>query len=103
MSPGGAVMIKMVNINVDGYGHAGPFQDQSGSAFCVWAFGNAHACGFNVAFCDGSVRSINYAIDLRNVPPPRQSRRWTVIDAIKFRPHPPYPALHYPPQSPFLH
>ncbi len=40
-----------------------PWQDQPGYANTV-AFGSAHATGFHMALCDGSVRMINYSIDL---------------------------------------
>jgi prepilin-type N-terminal cleavage/methylation domain-containing protein/prepilin-type processing-associated H-X9-DG protein len=41
-----------------------PLQDTSGVTYhdpCP--FGSAHAVGLNMAFCDGSVRTINYSID----------------------------------------
>jgi prepilin-type N-terminal cleavage/methylation domain-containing protein/prepilin-type processing-associated H-X9-DG protein len=39
-----------------------PRQDTAGLNY--WsAFGGAHSSNFNMAFCDGSVRSINYTID----------------------------------------
>ncbi len=42
-----------------------PYQDQSGLMFPNVRFGSAHAAGFNVVLCDGSVHSISYTIDGR--------------------------------------
>jgi hypothetical protein len=38
-----------------------PRQDTAGSNANDWAFGSAHAV-FHMAFCDGSVRPMNYSI-----------------------------------------
>jgi prepilin-type processing-associated H-X9-DG protein len=39
-----------------------PQQDTSG-IYTTVAFGSAHASGFNMAFCDGSVQMISYSIN----------------------------------------
>ncbi len=39
-----------------------PFQDTPGAPG-RWCFGSAHANGFQMAFCDGSVTMINYTLD----------------------------------------
>ena len=42
--------------------HTVPMQDTPGLMH-YWAFGSAHAVGFHMAMCDGSVHSMNYSID----------------------------------------
>ncbi len=40
-----------------------PLQDTPGNGY-RYAFGSAHAVGFQMAFCDGSAQMMNYTIDL---------------------------------------
>ena len=40
-----------------------PWPDQPGYFAAAFVFGSAHANGFHMAFCDGSVQMMNYTID----------------------------------------
>jgi prepilin-type N-terminal cleavage/methylation domain-containing protein len=40
-----------------------PMQDTIGFEDCTYRFGSAHAMGFHVVFCDGSVKMLRYGID----------------------------------------
>ncbi|MBU4270905.1 MAG: DUF1559 domain-containing protein [Planctomycetes bacterium] len=45
-----------------GFAHIAPMQDQTGWTNYM-SFGSAHAIGFNMSMCDGSVQFVNYTID----------------------------------------
>jgi prepilin-type N-terminal cleavage/methylation domain-containing protein/prepilin-type processing-associated H-X9-DG protein len=60
-----------------------PMQDTPGSV--VWGiFGSAHAISFNMAFCDGSVQSINYSIDLKTYSCLGDRRDGQIVNARKY-------------------
>jgi prepilin-type N-terminal cleavage/methylation domain-containing protein len=60
-----------------------PRQDQSGVSLSA-NFGSAHAAGFNMVLCDGSVRSISYSIDAETHRCLGNRKDGEVIDSGKF-------------------
>ena len=48
--------------NASTSGYLRPMQDTPGSDY-TWRFGSAHAAGFHMALCDGSVRSFSFSIE----------------------------------------
>ena len=57
-------------------------QDTAGNGASAW--GSAHASGFGIALCDGSVRVISYYIDETTLDHLCNRRDGFAIDASKF-------------------
>ena len=60
-----------------------PLQDRPGQ-WATSSFGSAHSGGFNVALCDGSVRTVSYSIDAVTFTHLGNRRDGQVIDASRF-------------------
>ncbi|MBU4270615.1 MAG: DUF1559 domain-containing protein [Planctomycetes bacterium] len=60
-----------------------PYQDTAGSTN-GWCFGSAHANGFQMAFCDGSVQMMSYTIDSETHRRLANRKDGQAIDAKKF-------------------
>lgn len=60
-----------------------PMQDRVGTAN-VYIYGSAHGSGFQMALCDGSVRNINYSIDLVTHARLGNRKDGLVVDGSKF-------------------
>lgn len=60
-----------------------PMQDRPGISY-AYKFGSAHPGGWNCVFCDGSVRSMTYSIDLRIHSLLANRKDMQPIDASKF-------------------
>ncbi len=62
----------------------GPFPDTPGDYTHDMAFGSAHLAGFNMALCDGSVRTVSYFIDLTTHSQLCNRHDGQAVDAKKF-------------------
>lgn len=63
-------------------GEYGPRQDTKGYANSK-SFGSAHASGFNVVLCDGSVRAVSYSVDRETLRRMGNRRDGLVVDQSK--------------------
>ena len=60
-----------------------PMQDRDGHGG-VLLFGSAHATSFNMALCDGSVRSVSYDIDAETHQCLGNRKDGRIVDGLKF-------------------
>lgn len=71
------------NADIVRWVYQAPQQDRNGyNTDRIW--GSAHGSGFNVALCDGSVRTINYSIEQEVLRRLGNRRDGLVVDASKF-------------------